>query len=139
MNYRTLLGRVLFVCAFGAGAAGVAQADVIPMKATLAGAGSVKGTGMADVKLDTATNELTWKVTYSGLTGDATAAHFHGPAEVGQNASVVVPFKGPLASPINGKATITPGQAADLVAGKWYVNIHTAANPGGEIRGQVQR
>lgn len=139
MNYRTLLGRVLFVCAFSAGAAGIAHADVTSMKATLAGAGSVKGTGTADIKLDNATNELSWKVTYSGLTGDATAAHFHGPAAPGQNASVVVPFKGSVASPIEGKATITPGQAADLVAGKWYVNIHTAANPGGEIRGQVVR
>jgi len=41
-------------------------------------------------------------------------------------------------SPASGKATLTAPQIADLEAGKWYVNVHTAANPGGEIRGQVK-
>jgi hypothetical protein len=55
----------------------------------------------------------------------------------GDNAGVVVPLSGSLASPIKGTATLTAAQVADLKAGKWYVNVHTAANPGGEIRGQV--
>jgi hypothetical protein len=63
-------------------------------------------------------------------------AHFHGPAAAGANAGVVLPFANP-ASPIEGQATLTPAQAADLSAGKWYANVHTAANPGGEIRGQM--
>jgi hypothetical protein len=71
------------------------------------------------------------------LSGDATAAHFHGPATPGVNAGVTVPMKAPLTSPITGEATLTPEQAADLMAGKWYFNVHTAANPGGEIRGQL--
>lgn len=71
-----------------------------------------------------------------GLSGPATAAHFHGPASAGANAGVVVPFAN-AASPIEGQATITAAQAADLMAGRWYANIHTAANPGGEIRGQM--
>ena len=71
-------------------------------------------------------------------TGPATGAHFHGPAMPGANAAVVVPFTGPIASPITGTATLTDAQIADLSAGRWYINIHTAANPGGEIRGQVQ-
>ena len=79
---------------------------------------------------------LTWKLSYSGLTGPATAAHFHGPAVAGSNAGVVIPFASP-ASPIEGQATLTAAQAADLLAGKWYANVHTAANKGGEIRGQV--
>jgi hypothetical protein len=63
-------------------------------------------------------------------------AHFHGPAEPGKNAGVAVPIPG-TASPMNGSATLTDAQAADLMAGKWYVNVHTAENKGGEIRGQV--
>ena len=64
-------------------------------------------------------------------------AHFHGPADKGVNAGVVVPFAPPITSPYHGTATLTDAQIQDLEAGKWYVNVHTAANPGGEIRGQV--
>jgi hypothetical protein len=96
------------------------------------------GTGEAVATLDTATKVLSYTITYKGLTGPATAAHFHGPAAVGANAGVVVPFS-PVTSPITGKATLTNAQIADLEAGKWYANVHTAANPGGEIRGQMVR
>jgi hypothetical protein len=96
-----------------------------------------KGTGKGDVPYDTTSKALKWTITYSGLTGDATAAHFHGPADVGVKAPPVVPIKGSLASPITGTATLTDKQAADLQAGKWYFNIHTAKYPDGEIRGQV--
>lgn len=94
-------------------------------------------TGQADVSFDPESNKLTWSVSYAGLSGPATAAHFHGPAVGGRNAGVVVPLTGGMDSPIAGSTTITKAQAADLLAGKWYVNVHTAANPGGEIRGQV--
>ena len=97
------------------------------------------GTGTADVDYDAATKKLTWKVSYSGLTGPATAAHFHGPADASKNASPVVPIPNIAASPVEGSATLTDAQAADLLAGKYYINIHTAANPGGEIRGQVMK
>jgi hypothetical protein len=97
------------------------------------------GKGSATASLDTATKTLTWTVDYSGLSGSATAAHIHGPADPGANAGVVVPFTGNLASPINGSATLTDAQIAQLEAGKWYVNIHTEANKGGEIRGQLVR
>jgi CHRD domain len=50
----------------------------------------------------------------------------------------VLPFK-TVQSPIEGTATLTENQAADLLAGKWYANIHTAANPGGELRGQMMK
>jgi hypothetical protein len=98
---------------------------------------SSAGTGTADIDYDPATKKLTWKVTYSGLTGPATAAHFHGPAELGKNSGVAVPIPNIASSPAEGSATLTDAQAADLLAGKYYVNVHTAANPGGEIRGQV--
>ncbi|RYF41966.1 MAG: CHRD domain-containing protein [Comamonadaceae bacterium] len=96
------------------------------------------GNGVAELMLNTNTNTLRWKVTYSGLTGPATAAHIHGPAPRGGNAGVVVPFSGNLnAQPITGEQTITPEQATALANGLWYVNIHTARYPNGEIRGQL--
>jgi hypothetical protein len=98
---------------------------------------SSTGTGTADIDYDPATKKLSWKVTYSGLTGPATAAHFHGPAEAGKNGGVAVPIPNIASSPAEGSATLTDAQAADFLAGKYYVNVHTAANPGGEIRGQV--
>jgi hypothetical protein len=83
-------------------------------------------------------NTLEYTVEYSGLSGPATAAHFHGPADAGANAGVVVPFAN-AASPIKGTATLNDQQKADLMAGKWYANVHTQQNPGGEIRGQMQK
>jgi CHRD domain len=123
-------------------ASGAVQAETKIFKATLNAASEVPpttsaGTGIATATLDTATGKLSWNVTYSGLSGPALAAHIHGPAAPGQNAGVVVPLK-VTASPIKGSKTLTAAQMADLEAGKYYVNIHTAANKGGEIRGQLQ-
>ena len=121
-----------------------AQADKITLKADLKGSNEVPpnaspASGTAEATLDTVTRELSWKVTYSGLSGPATAAHFHGPAEAGKNAGVAVAIPNATSSPVEGSATLTDAQAADLTSGKYYVNIHTAANPGGEIRGQVMK
>ncbi|HEY4068489.1 MAG TPA: CHRD domain-containing protein [Burkholderiaceae bacterium] len=146
MNAKTIaLLRHSFLAASLAVAATVplaAFADSVKLSATLNGAAEVPpntgvGMGTMAATFDTATNQLSWTLTYSGLTGPATAAHFHGPAAAGANAGVVLPFANPV-SPIEGKATLTPAQAADLMGGKWYTNVHTAAHPGGEIRGQVQ-
>ena len=93
--------------------------------------------GSVDAVFNKDTNLFRWKVNFSGLTGPATAAHFHGPAAIGANAGVALPWQGPIVSPLEGRATLTPAQAADLMAGRWYANIHTVANPGGEIRGQM--
>jgi CHRD domain len=122
--------------------AGPAFAD--KMKATLDGKSEVPpntsaGTGTADVDFDPASKKLSWKLTYSGLTGPATAAHFHGPGEPGKNAGVAVAIPNATSSPAEGSATLTDAQAADLLAGKYYINVHTQANPGGEIRGQVTK
>jgi hypothetical protein len=94
------------------------------------------GSGTGKVELDG--NVIKWTITYSGMSGPVTAGHFHGPAPAGSNAGVVVPFAGPLVSPIIGSATLTSAQVDQLKAGMWYINLHTAANPGGEIRGQVK-
>jgi len=122
---------------------GPAFAEKMTMKVNLDAASQVPantspGKGTADVGFDSTTKMLTWKVTYSGLTGPATMAHFHGPAEAGKNGPVAVPLKD-AASGAEGSATLTDAQATDLMAGKYYINIHTAANPGGEIRGQVTK
>lgn len=97
------------------------------------------GNGMAEVQLNTTTNTITWKVSYSDLTGPATGAHIHGPATMGQNGGIVVPFTGNLnAQPLTGEHRLAPAQVAQLANGQWYVNIHTARHPGGEIRGQLR-
>ena len=96
-----------------------------------------KGTGTLTGNYDPATKMLTYSVNYAGLTGPATAAHFHAPAPVGKAAGVEIPIKGELATPIKGQATLTDEQAKNLTDGMTYFNIHTAANKGGEIRGQV--
>jgi hypothetical protein len=83
-------------------------------------------------------NEFKYHVEFSGLTGPIVAAHFHGPAAEEANAKPQLPIKASqITSPIEGKATLTPEQAKDLADGKWYFNLHTSANPGGEIRGQI--
>jgi hypothetical protein len=141
---------ILGYCIGGAGAALVAltsrsKAATTTFKADLKGSSEVpsnttSGTGSATVTLDSAANTITWNVSFSGLTGAATAVHIHGPAPVGKNAGVMVwlSTKGqPASSPVSGSAPITAAQAADMTNGQCYVNVHTAANPGGEIRGQL--
>ena len=104
-------------------------ADEVPANTTT-------GTGMVMASLDTVTKVFSYEITYSGLSGPAVAAHFHGPALAGANAGPTVPITS-LPSPIEGTATLSDAQATDLAAGKWYFNVHTAAHPGGEIRGQL--
>jgi hypothetical protein len=140
-----MLRSTLLAAVFAAGFVTAASAAELQFHATMNGASEVppkqvQGTGEALVSLDTTTKQLTYTVTFENLTGPATAAHFHGPAAVGKNAGVVVPIGGSApTSPIHGSATLTDAQIKDLRAGLWYVNVHTEANKGGEIRGQVTR
>lgn len=124
-----------------------AAAKGAPFGAALSGraesppANSRVATGTAKANYDDASKLLTWDVAFSGLTSDATAAYIHGPAGPGANAPVVLVLTPrnmyPITSPLRGSATLTDAQAADLTAGKWYVNVHTARNPNGELRGQL--
>jgi hypothetical protein len=133
---------LMIVAAFAAASmvpvAASAAAQGMAYSAKLAPSAGVtsSGTGTATLSLDAATKVLSYRVEYSGLSGPAMAAHIHGPADPGANAPPVIPFPN-AASPIVGTATLTDAQIADLNAGKYYVNVHTAANRGGEIRGQI--
>ena len=118
-----------------------ANAVIIPLSASMdcaqagtCGAGG-SGTGSAAITLDDVSNLLSWNVSWSGLSAPDFLAHFHGPALPGQPAGVQVGIGIP--SPQIGSTTISAQQKADLLAGLWYVNIHSTTFQGGEIRGQV--
>jgi hypothetical protein len=153
-NYdrRTVLGLAVGTAASAAFAASASPtyAAGTAYKAALSGGSEVPpttstGTGTATVTYDASTKTVTWQGSFGGLSGPATAAHIHGPAEAGKNAGVIVPLSQkdvPFTSPFQGTATLADDKAAALAAalsgGQAYVNIHTAANPGGEIRGQLK-
>ena len=85
--------------------------------------------------------KLKWKLTYSKLTGPAAAAHIHKAAK-GKSGNIVVPLCGPTPkcrSGVTGTATLTPAELSAFKKHLLYVNVHTAKNPNGEIRGQLAR
>ncbi|HEV7778100.1 MAG TPA: CHRD domain-containing protein [Luteibacter sp.] len=128
-----------------AGSISLAYAAPVTFTVPLTGAQQVpvvqtSATGSADLSYDASTRVVTWSITFSGLSSDATMAHFHGPAATGKNAGVKVWLseKGSaIVSPIKGQATLSPEDAKEFAAGDMYINIHTKDHPGGEIRGQV--
>jgi hypothetical protein len=125
--------------------AGLAQAAPLSFSVPLTGDQQVPavqtgGSGTADLTYDPATRTVTWSIAYSGLSSEATMAHFHGPTAAGKNGPVILWLSkrgGSAASPIAGKARLTPKQAQEFMAGDLYINIHTKDHPAGEIRGQV--
>jgi hypothetical protein len=135
-----LLGLVLSgamaTCAFAAPKTltiSLAGADEVPPV-------SSPGKGTAVLIYDPDTRNLSWTLDFSGLSGPATMAHFHGPARPGQNGPVAlwIGRKGEApVSPVKGDATLTPEQAKDFTSGEWYVNVHTPDHPSGEIRGLI--
>ena len=123
--------------------ANAARTEVLSYKAEMNGNSEVpanqsKGMGSVTVTYDAVEKKLSWKGSYSALTGQVTAAHFHGPAVAGKNAGIAIGIaSGNLPAAFEGSATLTEIQAADLMAGRRYIDLHTAAHPAGEIRGQV--
>ena len=110
-------------------------------KITLDGASEVPavttaatGNATVDIKAD---RSVTASVTVSGMT--ATASHIH-EAAAGANGPVIVPFvkTGDNTCAAAEGAKLTEAQYESYKAGKLYVNVHSAKNPGGEIRGQLK-
>jgi CHRD domain len=137
------IGAALFAAAHLA-AIVAPKAETIHYKATLTDTAETpptdsKGTGTLAATFDTDTKKLEWTVDYSGLTGPAIAAHFHGPAPVGKPGPIEVPLKPPLDSPMKGSAILTDSEAKDLTGGMMYFNIHTAEHKPGEIREQMEK
>lgn len=146
MNTRRTFGMALSTAALVFAVAGCGTMSPPPpmmFKATLSGASEVPPVAIAakgtfSAKYLKESGLLLWDMNYDGLSGPAAAAHIHGPAVEGQNAGVLIGFNNPVSSPMSGQLTLTPAQFADLTNGKLYVNVHTAANKGGEIRGQLK-
>lgn len=164
---------VVFAIACVGGLSVPVVAEELKFMAELTGQGQVPpiktaAAGTADVIVDTEAMTVMWKVTYQGLSGTPIAAHFHGPAEAGENAPPVIDMgegaygatadveavgegvaEGGTASEtegtdeaiadelMEGSAQLTDHQLSDLQAGRYYINLHTAQHPDGEIRGQV--
>lgn len=121
-----------------------ASAEMVNLKvAPLSGANEVPpvttaAKGTLTATYDTTSKKLSWKGSYTGLTGPVTGSHFHSAEKATMNGTIQVPIVA-ATSPFEGSATLTDAQAADVMAGRFYINIHTAVNPGGEIRGQVTK
>ncbi len=103
---------------------------------TLGGASPM---GSATVDVNTITGAVSVSGTYSGMTSDVAAAHLHGLAPVGETAGVVfgLTTTGGTTGTISGSDVLSPESLAGLLAGETYLNVHTANNGPGEIRGQV--
>jgi len=118
------------------------RASEIMLGAKLTAAAEVPAQVVKDTKAkgsftgDLAGKKLTWRLTFSGLTGPATAAHIHMGA-AGKSGPVVVALCGPCKSGAKGTATLTASVLKALKKHLLYVNVHTGKNPNGEIRGQL--
>ncbi len=137
MTYRFLIG-VTLAAAF----ASPCLAETLKFHTVLAASSEVpptasKGSGVADAVLDTVSHSLSYDITFEGFSSAVTMAHFHGPASPGANAGVQIALGNAPKSPIHGTAILTAAQQQQFISGQWYVNVHTANNPKGAIRGQM--
>jgi hypothetical protein len=130
-----LPGLLVLLIGAGNGRAAVHDYEAILEGAQVVPPTSSPGTGSGTFAIDDVANTVSYVIEYSGLMGNETAAHIHGMAPPGVNAGVVHPL--PLGTPKVGVWNYSEAQEADILAGLTYVNIHTTAFPGGEIRGQI--
>jgi hypothetical protein len=139
-----LLGLLLTAggCSFYMGEPKLPKTD---FRADLNGASEVppaetRGSGYFTAVYRPSTKVLEYRLNLVGLSGPVTIAYLHGPAAAGENAEKVVPIDIPLyrdRSHLWDGVTLTEEQAAQVVAGLWYVNVMTEKYPDGEIRGQI--
>lgn len=112
-------------------AADLSGAEVMPANAT-------GGSGELAAVYNRSTRQLRWKSTLRNLQGEIIGASFNGPADIDQNAPAIIEWNGAAGrAAYEGRATLTPAQASDMLAGTWYVNVRTRAFPEGEVRGQI--
>ena len=127
---------VLAGVVFGVGSAGTKltaklnNAQEVPKPNASGGSGRFTGTLTG--------RSLTWKLTFTHLSGPGQAAHIH-LAKRGKAGPVAVPLCGPCRSGVHGKTTVPAKVARALKTGGAYVNVHTTKNANGEIRGQVKK
>lgn len=126
-----------------AGAPADTRAALVTFSARLDGASAIPparsgATGQLDALYDSGSRLLRWKASWNGLSGGIIGVQFHGPADSGQVAAATVIWPAPFGHRYEGRATLTPAQATDLLSGRWYVSVDTANYPQGEIRGQVR-
>jgi hypothetical protein len=138
---RCLLAALMIVVG-GGSAAQTTTPNTAVLTARLSGASAVPsgpggGSAVLQASLNRQTRMLVWSLTYVGLSGPPTGAQFHGPAMPGENAAVAMLIAVGRRTPHTGSVTLSSAQADDLLAGKWYLNLLTAASPAGEVRGQV--
>ena len=133
-----LAGAAIFAAGLGIAGSGVVgtrlSAKLVSRGEVPAPKSAARATGLFTASL--AGRKLVWRLTFSHLTGRALAAHIH-MGIPGMAGPVAVPLCGPCASGVHGTVTVTTKVRGALLAGTAYVNVHTAKNPGGEIRGQV--
>ena len=129
------------------GGAGMSHATTFSYVASLDGLqetppNAAPGSGTATLTYDDVANTLTTTITFSGLLAGLTASHIHGPAPVGVAASVLHGFVTAPSGAFAGTYSdvwsgLTPAQQSALSGALLYINIHSGAFPGGEIRGQI--
>ncbi len=96
------------------------------------------GTASGLVTVDTNTNTITYNITCANLNGTINNAHFHGPAAPGATAGVKITLTGDVVgNTIIGSKTFLEADQANILAGLFYLNVHTTLNPAGQVRDQI--
>ena len=143
-RYSCALVLTALACAAAFALAHPAMAAMVNLKADLKATSEVpptdsKGSGSVTATFDTASKKLSWKGSVFGPDRPGHRGAFPWPRRARQERRRRRSDAGADQGPFEGSATLNDAQAAELMDGKWYVNVHTAANKGGEIRGQVDK